>query len=341
MKKNYLFMITFLLFSTVVISQPVITYSGNCPQVGDRYDLALFSGNINPGSAGGNQTWDFSDVTSDGTSILYAISPAQTPYGDYYPDANIAFNYNNEEAYSFALTSPSEFLNLGTASIQNSMEVIIYYSDPAKLMEFPFAFNDTYDDSFYGSFSSGTLEVHQSGTITSVADGWGNITTPFGNYNSVLRVKTQRTQIDSAWMGGNFVYSSTTNYIDFEWYDPDIAMPVFSIAITESAGVTDTSGTYLTTPQSITELNNRSNNIMAFPNPATDFVTVVFNADNTNPLTITITDVSGRTIWHMEKEISLTGRQSIIVPLNNIKTGLYFVNINDGKTVKSRKLIIR
>jgi hypothetical protein len=341
MKKNYFFMITFLLFSTVVISQPVITYPSNCPQVGDRYDLALFSGNINPGSAGGNQTWDFSDVTSDGTSILYAISPAQTPYGDYYPDANIAFNYNNEEAYSFALTSPSEFLNLGTASIQNSMEVIIYYSDPAKLMEFPFAFNDTYDDSFYGSFSSGTLEVHQSGTITSVADGWGNITTPFGNYNSVLRVKTQRTQIDSAWMGGNFVYSSTTNYTDFEWYDPNIAMPVFSINITAGERANDTAGTYLTTPEYITELGNTSAGMTVFPNPAADHATVVFNTENTNSVTITVTDITGKVVKRMEEAVSQTNNNSVVIPLDNIPEGVYFVNINDGTSTRSRKLIIR
>jgi hypothetical protein len=342
MKKNYFMIVTLLLFSIVALSQPIITYDGNCPQIGDRYDLALFTGNIAPGSAGANQSWDFSGVTSDGTSILYAIDPAQTPYNDYYPNANIAFNYNNEDAYSYGRTSPSELLNLGTASIQNSMEVIIYYSDPAKLMEFPFAFNDTYDDTYYGSFSSGTLEVHQSGTITTMADGWGSIITPYTTYNSVLRVKNQRTQIDSAWMNGNFVYTSTTTHTDFEWYAPDIAMPVFSIDISENAGVRDTTGTYLTTPQGVTEADNKTPGIIVFPNPATDHAYVLFKTDNnTSSVIITITDLSGREMTRFTKDISSAGTQNIKLSIKDLKTGIYFVNIINGREVRSHKLIIR
>lgn len=327
MKKNYFLIVTLLLFSLVTFSQPVLTYDGNCPQIGDRYDLALFTGNIDPGEAGSNVTWNFSETASNGSSILYALDPAQTPYNDSYPDANIAFNYNNEEAYSYGLTSHSEFLNLGTASIQNSIEVIIYYSDPAKLMAYPFQYNDSFNDTFSGSFSGGTLEVHQSGTITSIADGWGSITTPYTTYNSVLRVKTQSTQIDSAWMNGNFIYTATTYYTDFEWYAPDIHMPVFSINIQESSGVSDTTGRYLTTPQSIAESGSISDMII-FPNPATDYTTVLFKIDNSNTVSINVTDLSGRKVIHVNKDISSVGTQNIKLDLRSLRAGIYFVNIN-------------
>ena len=341
MKNSYFLIITFLLLSSSVISQPVITYDGNCPQIGDRYDLALFTGNIDPGPSGTDLSWDFSEITSDGNSILYALDPAQTPYHDFYPDANIAFNYNNEDAYSYGLSSHSELLNLGTVSIQNSIEIILYYSNPAILMAYPFHYNDTFDDTFFGSFTSGTLEVHQSGSITSLADGWGSITTPYETYSSVLRVKTESTQIDSAWMNGSFVYASTTHYTDFEWYAPDIHMPVFSINVSENSGVSDTTGRYLTTPQGISGAHKPSENMVLFPNPATDNTTVLFHANNTNAVTITVTDLSGKEMIHLVRDIPSAGTQNIRLRLESLRAGIYLVNLNDGKETYCRQLIVR
>ena len=85
-------------------------------------------------------------------------------------------------------------------------------------------------------------------------------------------------------------------------------------------------------PQSVAEINT-GNDIVVYPNPVYDEVTIT-NPDN-QPLSVTIFDLSGKPV--LKKNIS----GNIIMDMQNQATGIYFVIITNeqGMIVKKEKLL--
>ena len=82
-----------------------------------------------------------------------------------------------------------------------------------------------------------------------------------------------------------------------------------------------------------TNTNNiSSTNFNLYPNPAKDKVNIVLN--NNDVKDITITDVTGRTIY-TEKVASNTN--SVIVNTSNYPSGIYFCEIKGTTTVETIK----
>lgn len=74
-----------------------------------------------------------------------------------------------------------------------------------------------------------------------------------------------------------------------------------------------------------------------FPNPASDFVTIVFNGDLSLHVTLQLLDVTGKTI--MEK--SLENERTIQLPVNNLSAGMYQVMITSGNNRYMKKIVVR
>ncbi len=341
MKKIY-FLFIALLCTGTLLSQPVITYSGNCPQIGDVYQQLYFDEQVDPGLAGANQVWDFSYVGYYESGLYQAIDPAGTPFVSDFPESNIAYTYDqSEHSYSYGHYSPTELLNNGTGFEDEQSPIIIHYSDPATLMVYPYSFNNTFEDTYYGEFTTSGLLTRERGTINTVADGWGSITTPEGVFNSVLRVKTQRTHTDSVWMDDLFIYVTTVHYFDYSWYAPDVKIPVFAITISDCQGGYDTLGYYITAPQQINETNERLAFFMIYPNPAHDQMSITFKAKYGDQVSISVMDMSGKELIRQDNNILSTGIQNVPLNLKELHNGLYLVKISDGTKVKSTKLVIR
>ncbi|MBK9456679.1 MAG: hypothetical protein IPO24_14380 [Bacteroidetes bacterium] len=90
MKK--LLLITFLLTPFIaLIAQPTITSSIN-GGIGDEFNyIDVQTEGLNPGPAGENITWDFSDIIESGSEYGYTwVDVASTPDVADFPGANIA-----------------------------------------------------------------------------------------------------------------------------------------------------------------------------------------------------------------------------------------------------------
>lgn len=82
------------------------------------------------------------------------------------------------------------------------------------------------------------------------------------------------------------------------------------------------------------------NFISIYPNPAQHYFTINTNSEIGQPLTITITDLNGKVIREFY-DVSQNEQYKRIVNLSDFTTGIYFVNVQTGKTTAVNKLIVQ
>src|SRR3954469_9213383 len=88
MKK--LLLLSLIAGASVAFAQPVLTTT-MIPSVGQvmNYHKAAY---MSPGSSGANQTWNFSTLTSTGTTNYTVGLPSSTQYTASFPNANLQMN---------------------------------------------------------------------------------------------------------------------------------------------------------------------------------------------------------------------------------------------------------
>jgi len=77
--------------------------------------------------------------------------------------------------------------------------------------------------------------------------------------------------------------------------------------------------------------------LVVYPNPASEKINILTNFSNSGHLELSIVDLTGKTVLY-ENNLPLSG--SIIADVSGIEPGLYFIRLNDSKTLKTLKLII-
>jgi len=334
MKKIYYIVVAVCLASFSLTAQPVITYSGNAPLIGESYHYAGDLASYDPGPEGPNQTWDFSNITSTFTSSPRAVSPGSTPYAGEFTEATIAFAQTEaNDSFIFSQISTSEFLNVGIGDQpEGGNELIIHYTDAVKLLKYPFSFSESYTDNYYASYSMMEgMTTHTHGTAIVTADAWGSVTTPTGTYNT-LRIKRERTFTDSVWVSGIFISATTRTQTDYEWYTSTSHTPVVSISVTGDG----TTATYRTDYISgVEEQQLPDVQVSIYPNPVTDHITIQAEKKIIN---IRLISANGRLL----NEIPLTTpdyQQS--VDFNKYPKGIYFVELRFDKGATVTQKIIK
>jgi hypothetical protein len=147
---------------------------------------------VTPGPGGAGVTWDFSGLVDDGSSATSTVlSPGSTPYAANFPTANYA-SQGVSGNYGYFLVNQTTVEMHG---MQGPATYLIY-SNPERLMKFPFSFSDVSADVFFATgLTSDTYD--RFGTNTLAADGYGTLILPTGTYNNVLRVHLVQTYRDS------------------------------------------------------------------------------------------------------------------------------------------------
>ncbi len=322
MKKKYYIIIVICLTSLGLTAQPLITYNANAPQIGDVYHFSGDNGSYDPGPAGANQNWDFSNIPSTFSSSETAVTPESTPFAGDFPEATIAFAQSeSNETFIFSQISTSEMLNvgLGNAPANGGDELIIHYTDAVKLMQYPFSYTDTYTDSYFTAYSlmEGML-THEWGNITVTADAWGSVTTPTGTYNA-LRIKSERTYTDSVWVSGVFVSANTYTQTSYEWYTSTSHSSVVSISITSDG----TTATYRTDALGVGERHLLHSQIDVYPNPATNRIDVKLPKGSKVDMDIYILDIQGKQVAQLMK----TGSDEFSADISALAPGEYVIPI--------------
>lgn len=218
MKKLYL--IPFILFSAALSQAQTITRD-NLPVAGDIYSSVYVNSEPiwDAGSAGDNQTWDFSNFTGD--VVPYEYMTVTNPA---FSNSEMKLGLSNLGDLYFA-GSQDDYRLTGMTNSFDGASLDIPYSDEQVLFKFPMMFQDTFKDTALASYS-GTI-VYNNFPVPATTkrytysettvDGRGTLVMSNFTYENVLRVKVAATIYDTV-SANNFPYEETAISNTEEYY---------------------------------------------------------------------------------------------------------------------------
>lgn len=258
-----------------------------------------------------------------------------------------------------AFTNPQDSICLS-----NTQTLDVTYSVPAV----PLAWNYNWDYSGAGvmltSTSPATANYETvtfapinatSGTLSVTYVGFDINSNPSNSFPRKIAITVNSQPIPSISKGGN-VLTAGTGFASYAWYQNNIAITgattnVYTITgngnyyvkVTNAAGCTGTSDTAHVTDYNPTAINNVVNGNVAFsiyPNPARNGFTVALESKMGNSdATISITDITGRTLQTQSLKLA-AGKQLVSMATDNLKDGIYFVNVNVEGNKGTQKLVL-
>lgn len=257
-----------MLFWVVAVMAQITYNSSDYATIGDVYTLSQVNPTSLLGKdfskSGANQTWNYatlgisSQISKTYTNpinsgyresfVMSCILAGGLPWNCYAEWSNLT-NVATPSAASvnlgqFQLSNNVDFMLLGTSNVQttilgttltyNNMDLpmTITYELPDVLYHFPMNYenadscesrysidlNQVNQDLIYKKFQKRVNKVH----------GWGQLNTPFGNFASVLKVKTTIEHKDTIITGG-VTYPTTYKEVIYSWFSNDYSVPVLEV----------------------------------------------------------------------------------------------------------------
>ncbi|MCB0644038.1 MAG: T9SS type A sorting domain-containing protein, partial [Phaeodactylibacter sp.] len=274
-----------------------------------------------PGSAGTDQMWDYSGLSTTSVIGTGVVDPATTTNGAQFPSATHAVTQAGNVEY---LEVTDEVLRRIGAS---SGQTVISSQDGEEMLRAPFSYGDNYTDEFAATFSVSGITYYRSGSVTVEADGTGSLEMPYGEVNNILRVKVTESYQDSFNFAGNpnLIHYESEIYI---WYKPGVRAPVlaFSTLSTDNPPNTVSYGLFLEeTAVSVAEVSNPDTQLEVFPNPAQGHCNIRFQLDSPQEVQIRLVDVLGREVRLLKAGQYAAGSHQESVSTSDIANGLYYL----------------
>lgn len=221
--------------------------SADMPVVNDtlRYSTTVTSVNIN--QTGANYNWNFSNLIVQHQEIQHYYSPLQTPYILQFGfTATYGIAENNfalggiggvaSAVYGFYKNSSAASVMIGRGATIQSLPLGITYAPRDTLFKFPLTYLKSYNGSFNGEASLlGLGSLKQVGTRSTVVDGWGTITTPFGVFQCI-RVKSVIVETDSVVFNG-FGFPVPNNRTEYKWLAKNQHFPILEVIVNDLTSV--------------------------------------------------------------------------------------------------------
>lgn len=289
MKKYILAFATLL--TGLSFAQPEITNGSNVAGLTFSFPLATTS-TVNVGSAGANQTWDFSSLTFNDVGTFSIVDKSTTPFAGDFPSANWCWMVY--PAYSYFEITSTEMLNwaflISTTGGNNDYSV-----NPKKLLSFPFNYQNSLMDYYeeQGSVSD----------VTVTYDAYGTLVMPGGyTYYNVVRV--------------NESYQGTD---DYKWYTLN---PLMSVAVFDG----DANTLYWVKSDLTGGLSNGDlKDLSVYPNPSTGEINLTFSTLN-NEENVDIYNLTGQLVKSIQLSCS-NSTTSYTINTKDLIAGSYLLKI--------------
>ncbi len=255
MKKIILPVLLFSLLAPAVYSQITIN-DNDLPAAGDtlRYSLTINPQQYDFLPTGEDFQWNFSGLKHQsqvleeyelvsGINFLMGIifgsdAIATSAFGDLPLDD---FEVDVDGVYSVFKNTSQHYTNDGFFILLDGFGLPLKYSEPDVIYSFPLNFGDQDSTAFFGSTNLGdTLSLTRQGYRINEVDGWGNIVTPFGEFDA-LRIKSTIYESDSVYwesFGEPVVLNRTITR--YSWLAKDEKNPVLEVSYTVFEGSDET-----------------------------------------------------------------------------------------------------
>ncbi|MFC5270579.1 T9SS type A sorting domain-containing protein [Adhaeribacter terreus] len=325
-------------FSGSVKAQPTLTAVNTNVQIGEYFPVYEFSVNNavfnNALATGNNFTWNYSGLSGrSGSGIGVQYQPNLIIGNNPFPAANAVLN--SFLKYDFIQTSNDSVSLLG--HFNNFTEEVLRFSNPVKLLTYPFTYNSFFMDSFAGTGTSMGPIVNFGGYITVTGDGDGTLMLPIGTASNVLRVKSIKVTITN---------SSIDSTTILDWYLPGVHLPVLRVMkdsyFSANYSATTYEGYYLNhNTLGLKEELATQLNLQTFPNPATSEVTVQSYLKMPSEVKLLVTDALGKEVLHLKENVSASGNYSRKFDVSNLPKGVYLVRLKTADQVAVKKLLVQ
>lgn len=237
-------------------AQPTIDFS-NWDPAGQSLTMYMVTdpGTVQPPSPGMDQTWDFSSAVFAEAGAALIAPAAGTPYAATYPMANYVYAVTltgQPTVYNYMVVNNTSVQNMAT----NVPIATNDYSDYNQILQFPFAYGQSFTDAY--------ASTNNTGSSTWMFAGYGTLITSLGAYMDQI-----------------MLFDNVSD--DVVMWNPD---PIFPRLIGNSSGVS----LFLPGPVGMNE-NGATPVLGTFPNPARTTITVIGSEGHS---TWTIIDLQGR-----------------------------------------------
>ena len=346
-----------LLFALVcgaasVSAQPVVNnFYPTAPGSWSTTMIECDTTGITQGVGGANQNWNFT-VTYVDTAMEFTtnyVDAATTPYADLFPAANLASATDSVAAYTYYLSTPTQYSYLGYAALIDTAIFSIVFTDPQD-MTFPITFGSSQTDTYgYADTSdfSGVMFIQGSnGVSTWTYDGYGTLTVNGESFNNVVRLYS--TDIDTS--------STITIIPDFDttvsmtsyasqsyiWLDPANGEFLFSVQYTqmtdENGVVTSDKAVFTAETDPATSVaSTKSVGISLYPSVTDRGSLVTLNSNET--ASVSVFDAVGKTVY---TNVLPASQNSFYLNTTAFAAGLYLVKVQtESGATATKKLIVK
>lgn len=288
---------------------------------------------------GENATWDFSGFTFQPDydfMVTYLTDPSGLPDGDLPEFASSNFiqevtvdSAPDSSSYIYEDLTASEVSRLGFALIFNNDTTSIVYDSPLTRMLFPLQYGVAWEDStsyeIVGSETTRRIEAE--------VDGWGTLTTSAGTYDAI-RLKVVQYQT-------SFGFDFVTTIYDFLTHDNvEIIVEVSHDSFADETIIRQITREVTNVGIDDAEFTQDGLQINAYPNPATDHVTIEVKSPTPDTYAVEIYDVRGARVASFPSVRASDTSRISWVPENRA-AGLYLIRATNGRNSVSSSLIVK
>ncbi|MDB5274633.1 MAG: hypothetical protein JWO58_3000 [Chitinophagaceae bacterium] len=331
-----------ILSAGIVMAQPSFT-SIPSPANGTTVTAKSISyTGTDPASANGaNVNWDYSvldfSAATASTSTIHT-DIAGSGHSASFPTASVYEQTAAGSQLYYQLSSTQQTL-LGSVGSDGTL---IVNTDPLTSLTVPFNYTETQSDTYAGDYVNSGYPVTRSGTISVKFDGYGTIKLPNETLTNIPRLKSVEDETQSIDVGGfDIIYEYITT--SYTWSVPGEYSFRFSIitieTIVNGSSLGTVSKAYYRSAGTATGIlgSTAVANATVFPQPAYDLVTVLAEHLEGSCL-VSIYNLSGIAV--LQQELIATD-DALRVDVEQLKSGLYNMEINNGDKIYRQKLMVK
>ncbi len=333
--KKLLPLLFLLAFTTTNAQTFTLTKGANEPIAGDTsktyiIDTSAYVSGLNVSLTGSNTVWTYTNLVctpNSGTSSY--TTPAAVPSSSSYPGCTIVQKQGTLYSFYKSVSTPStqlEFLGVSSPSLTMN------FTNTALFMQYPFAFGNTFTDSFSGSFTF-SVNGQASGNATVTADGTGTLNLPDGIIlNNVIRIKSVQAT-NFTFFGSPVGNLKQTTYA---FYHSSQKFPILTIDYSAlTTGTTTTLTSVVTGNKNDFTVGLNENTLHTFPavlypNPANNVLNIQLNS-SVKPKEIMICDQLGQTVYASKFQDK--------IEISSLNPGIYFIEIKTEQGIARKKFI--
>jgi hypothetical protein len=279
------------------------------------------------GSSGTSQTWNYTGISiaPGGPSTNTYVTMSSVPNSSLFPGGTIAADGGGFYSVYGNTSSKNEYLGTAQPTASNCQ----VYSDPIKFYPLPFSYGLSSSDSFSSTSSSYTI----TGTFTTTGDGTGTLLLPSTTYPNIFKLTY-------------FVYetlnfgTSVDSYtiIQSQYYSSLSKFPVLTVGsqTSTSSGIQtygNINAPFALGIPSAFEINGPE----FFPNPVTNGELFIRNTGS-DIVSVTFINTLGQSVKTIHFEN--TGSENTRIDVNELAKGIYFLNMESKKGLRSKKITI-